>query len=82
VKTFMDVHTIKGAKAADVAKAHLEDLKVQHNHGVEFVRYWVDEKAGKIFCLSRAESADAPVAAHREAHGLLPEEVYEVTEGS
>ena len=80
MKLYMDVHTVAGATAEAVAQAHLADLKVQHKHNVEFVRYWVDEKAGKIFCLIRAEDADSPVEAHREAHGLLPEAIYEVVE--
>ncbi len=80
-KLYMDVHTIAGATADAVAGAHAEDLKVQHKHGVEFVKYWVDEKAGKVFCLIRADDALSPVEAHREAHGLVPDEIYEVTEG-
>ncbi len=81
MKLFMDVHTVPGATKEGVAKAHLEDLRVQHKHNAEFVSYWVDEKAGKIFCLIRANDANAGIEAHREAHGLLPESVYEVTEG-
>ncbi|MEO8330401.1 MAG: nickel-binding protein, partial [Candidatus Nanopelagicales bacterium] len=42
----------------------------------------VDEKAGKIFCLVEAPSAEAAVQVHREAHGLLADEVFEVVEGS
>lgn len=80
---FIDVHTLKGgAKADDVAKAHVADLKVQDKHGVKFVKYWVDEKAGKIFCLSSAPSKEAAIAVHREAHGLVADEIYEVKEGA
>jgi Protein of unknown function (DUF4242) len=81
MKLFMDVHSLAGVTVDAVAAAHAEDLKVQHKHGVEFIRYWVDEQAGKVFCLMRAADANAPVAAHREAHGLVPDEIYEVTEG-
>src|SRR5690349_12820434 len=49
---FMDVHTIEGGVAAgDVAGAHQADLAAQAPHGVDYLRYWVDEAAGKIFCL-------------------------------
>jgi hypothetical protein len=80
---YMDVHEIGGGVAvADVAKAHEEDLKVQDAHDVKYLRYWVNEPAGKIFCLVEAPSADAANTVHREAHGLVADAVYEVQEGS
>jgi hypothetical protein len=78
---FMDVHNMEGGvSAADVAGAHQADLATQEAHGVEYKRYWVDEKAGKIFCLVEAPSADAAATVHREAHGLVADEIYEVSE--
>ena len=77
---FMDVHTVEGATEEDVAKAHAADLAAQDKHGVRYLKYWVDEKAGKIFCLAEAPDAEAAVAVHREAHGLVPDEIYEVSE--
>jgi len=80
---FMDVHNMDGGvSAADVAGAHEADLKTQGAHGVEYKRYWVDEKQGKIFCLVEAPSADAASTVHREAHGLVADEIYEVSEHS
>ena len=80
---FMDVHTLEGAVSAeDVAAAHQKDLEVQGKHGVDYKSYWVDEKAGKIFCLCEAPSAEAAHAVHREAHGLVAAEIYEVQQGS
>jgi hypothetical protein len=78
---FMDVHDMDGGvSAGDVAKAHQADLDTQGKYGVEYKRYWVDEKAGKIFCLVEAPDADAASTVHREAHGLVADEIYEVTE--
>lgn len=78
---FMDVHTIEGGvSAADVAKAHQADLETQVTHGVNYLRYWVDESAGKIFCLVEAEDAEAANTVHREAHGLVADEIYAVSE--
>ena len=78
---FMDVHTIDGGVAAsDVAVAHLADLATQDRYGVRYLRYWVDESAGKIFCLVDADSAADAARVHREAHGLVADDVFTVTE--
>jgi len=79
---FMDVHNVPGVKAEDVAKAHQEDLRVQGEHGVDYKSYWVDEANGKIFCLVDAPDAEAANTVHREAHGLVADEVYPVKEGT
>jgi hypothetical protein len=80
---FMDVHSMDGGVSADdVAKAHMADLEEQDAHGVKYLRYWVDEGAGKIFCLVDAPDAEAANTVHREAHGLVADEIYEVQEGS
>lgn len=80
---FMDVHSIEGGVGmADVAKAHMADLQTQAAHGVDYKQYWVDEKAGKIFCLVEAPNAEAANTVHRDAHGLVAEEIYQVEEGS
>lgn len=79
---FMDVHTLDGSVGIeDVAKAHQADLGVQGKHNVDYQRYWVDEKNGKIFCLVSAPSAEAAATVHREAHGLVAHEIYLVAEG-
>lgn len=78
---YMDVHTIEGGVGVDdVAGAHALDLETQGKYGVEYKKYWVDEAQGKIFCLVEAESADAAAAVHREAHGLVADEIYLVSE--
>jgi len=80
---FMDAHTVEGGvSAADVAAAHQADLKTQAEYGVDYQRYWVDEAAGKIFCLVEAPDAEAANTVHREAHGLVADEIYAVTEGT
>lgn len=80
---FMDVHNIEGGvSASDVAGAHQKDLEIQAEHGVNYLRYWVNEGAGKIFCLVDAPDADTAAHVHREAHGLVADEIYEVKEGS
>jgi hypothetical protein len=80
---FMDVHDLgPGNVTADaVAEAHEADLRVQDEYGVRFLRYWVDEEQGKVYCLSEAPNAQAIIDTHRAAHGLLPDTVGEVTGG-
>ncbi|MEO5678207.1 MAG: nickel-binding protein [Acidimicrobiales bacterium] len=57
-------------------------MATQEKYGVTYQRYWVDEKAGKIFCYVEAPDAEAAHSVHREAHGLVADEIYEVTEHS
>jgi len=79
---YLDVHNVEGGVSAkDVADAHLKDLKEQTKHGVNYIRYWVDEKAGKVFCLVEAPNKEAAVAVHREGHGLVADQIFEVVEG-
>jgi hypothetical protein len=78
---FMDVHTIEGGVDANaVAEAHRKDLETQGEYGVKYLRYWVDEAAGKIFCLVDADEAEDAITVHREAHGLVADELYTVIE--
>ena len=80
---YMDVHTIDGGvSACDVEKAHLADLAEQGKHDVRYLRYWVDETNGKVFCLVEAPSTDAAETVHKEAHGLVADEIYPVSEHS
>ena len=79
---YMDMHNIDGGvKAEDVAGAHMADLQTQEQYGVKYLRYWVDEGQGKIFCLVDAPSEDAANRVHREAHGLVAQSIHPVIEG-
>ena len=80
---FMDVHTMPGPVGlSEVAGAHAADLRTQERYGVRYLRYWVDEDEGKIFCLVDAPDAEAAVSVHREAHGLVADAIFAVAEGS
>ena len=79
----MDVHSIDGGvKVEDVAKAHIADLQTQGTYDVKYLRYWVNEDAGKVFCLVEAPSPTAASTVHREAHGLVADDIFQVQEGS
>jgi hypothetical protein len=80
---YMDVHTIAGGVTVeDVTQAHAADLHAQGAHDVSYLRYWVDEANGKVFCLVEAPSADAAATVHKQAHGLVADEIFQVQEGS
>lgn len=80
---YMDTHhKVEGLTAEAVAGAHQRDLEVQGKHGVSYQKYWFDEGSGKVFCLVEAPSKEAAEAVHREAHGLLADEIIEVKEGA
>ena len=78
--TYIDIHDLPGAVTAeDLAKAHLADQQVQGKHGVEYHKYWVNRKNGKLFCMCTAPSAEAAAAVHQEAHGNTALKIIEVT---
>jgi hypothetical protein len=79
----MDVHQIDGGVSMDdVAKAHLADLQAQGAYDVRYLRYWVDEGNGQVFCLVEAPTPQAAADVHRQAHGLVADHIYQVQEGS
>jgi hypothetical protein len=81
---FMDVHESlpEGASATDVAQAHAADVKTQDRYGVKYLKYWVNDEEGKVFCLVEAPDAETAITVHREAHGLVADRIHEVQEGS
>lgn len=75
----MDIHEVPGGVSAeDVAKAHTEDVKIEDKYGVHYHKYWVNEKAGKIFCLCHAPDAEAATQVHRQAHGMVADKIIEI----
>lgn len=79
---YLDVHhKIEGLTLDAVKHAHECDLAVQDKYGVKYLRYWYDLNSGRVYCLVEAPDKDAAEAVHREAHGLLADEINEVTEG-
>jgi hypothetical protein len=80
---FMDHHKgVEGLTADAVAEAHKKDEEIQDQYGVKYHRYWYNEDTGEVFCLAEAPNKEAAEAVHREAHGLVADEITEVKEGS
>lgn len=80
---YLDTHDhIPGLTAEALAGAHARDVEVGSKVGVDYRKYWFDESTGKVYCLVEAPSAEAAIAVHQEAHGLLADHIQEVREGA
>jgi hypothetical protein len=79
---FLDIHhKVNGLTSDAIAEAHRKDLQVQQKFGVNYLKYWFNEKDGRVFCLVEAPDKESAIKVHKEAHGLLADEIFEVTEG-
>ena len=79
---YMDIHKgVDGLTAEAVIEAHKKDLETQGKHGVKYLKYWYNEEEGTVFCLFEAPNKEAGATVHREAHGLVADEIIEVKEG-
>lgn len=80
---YMDTHKhVDGLTAEAVINAHQQDLAVQDKHEVKYHKYWYSEAEGTVYCLVEAPSKEAAEAVHREAHGLVADELVEVRGGT
>jgi class 3 adenylate cyclase len=75
---YMDRHYVEGATRHAVADAHQRDMALQDKYDVKFLTYWFDETRCTAFCLIEAPNRETIERAHREAHGLVPNEILEV----
>jgi len=76
---FMDIHgSIDGVSPDEVYNAHVLDLQTRAKYGVEYLTYWFNTGGGKVFCLVQAPDRESCERVHREAHGLVADEIIEV----
>ncbi len=80
---FLDIHRLPAGtvKFTDVMAAHQKDLAVQKQFGVNFIKFWVDENNGLVYCLSTAPDTGSIRLTHEKAHGLLPDYISSVQQG-
>ena len=80
---YIDVHQLTPGKVSfkDVAAAHAKDLAEEKAYGVHFLKYWVNEEKGTVYCLSSASDTESIIKTHAKAHGLIPTAFYPVTDG-
>ncbi|HET9487009.1 MAG TPA: DUF4242 domain-containing protein [Chryseosolibacter sp.] len=83
-RLFLDVHDIGPGKVTfeAVADAHKKDLATEGEYDVHFIKYWVDEDAGKVYCLAESSSEADVFKTHAKAHGLVPDYIMQVTAGT
>jgi len=80
---YLDIHhKVEGMTSEGIEEAHRRDLEIQEKYNARYIKYWYDISTGKAFCLIEAPSKEAAEAVHREAHGLVADEIIEVIEGS
>ena len=67
----MDLHEDlpQGTTAKDVADYHAKDVSSHGEYGVKYLRFWIDEGAGRVFCLIEAPNAQIAMRFHREGQG-------------
>jgi class 3 adenylate cyclase len=76
---FMDIHRLADSVTPDeLTQCHLNDLKVQGNHGVQYLTYWFNDATRRAFCLCEAPSAEAAVSVHRDGTSGPPDDIIEV----
>jgi hypothetical protein len=79
---YIDVHTeVEGMTAEGIEAAHKKDLEVQDKYDVKYLKYWYNTASRRAFCLIEAPDKEAANRVHLEAHGLVANEIIEVTEG-
>jgi hypothetical protein len=49
---------------------------------VHYLKYWVDDTAGKVFCLVDAPDPESAARVHLKAHGLVADRIFPVKEGA
>jgi hypothetical protein len=80
---YMDIHknVRKGLSAEEGDRIHQMDLAVQDKYSVKYLNSWYSAADGVVFCLVEAPSKEAAEAVHREAHGFVADEIFEITQG-
>ncbi len=80
---FMDVHhKVEGVTPEALIEAHRKDVETQQKYGVDYKQYWLDKDTETVFCLVEAPDKESAERVHREAHGLVADEIHEVMVGT
>ncbi|WP_200975061.1 nickel-binding protein [Echinicola sp. 20G] len=77
----MDFHQFEHLSIEDVKTAHIADVAIQDAYGVKYHQFWVNEKAGTVFCLVEGPDKETCELVHQMAHGAVPCALTEVEVG-
>jgi Nickel responsive protein SCO4226-like len=81
VPLFMEVHdNLLAVTPEAIADAQQRAVELQGKHGVKHLRYWLDAKIGRMFCLVEGPTKEAVFAVRHDARSILPNMIYEVVE--
>ncbi len=80
---YMDVHKqVSNLNPGELEEMARKGIEAARKKGVNFHNFWYSEKDGCIFCLCEAPNKEAALEAHQAAGESLPDEIFEVKEGS
>ena len=78
---FMDVYTLlRDVSTGDVIGAYEPGRSTGDRFGVSYLRHWVSDPPGKVFCLVEAEDPALITVCHGVAPGIVAHEIYPVSE--
>jgi hypothetical protein len=77
---FIDMYNLPGITEDSVGQACEKIREVEGKYDINLMHTCFDQSTGKGFCLYEAPNTQASDQARREAHGLVPDEVFQVEE--
>lgn len=79
---YLDIHRdVEGLTPEAIEEVHQRDVMLQEKYDVRVLKYWYDVNSKTAFCLMTAPDKDACETLHRQAHGNVAAEIFEVVEG-
>jgi len=81
---FIEAHHKVSGKVSfeDVVRAHAKDLAVEKKYGMQFLKCWLDETEGTIYCLSTSAGSRQIIKTHAVPCVLLADQKFQVPEGN
>ena len=80
---FIEAHHKVSGKVSfeDVVRAHAKDLAVEKKYGMQFLKCWLDETEGTIYCLSTSAGSRQIIKTHAQVYVLLADQKVLAPEG-
>jgi hypothetical protein len=82
MQLFMDIHKhVSGLTKKTVEDANAADVTTQDERNATYMPHWFNDMTGDVFSLFHPPSEEAATQVHREAQGLVADDIIEVQEG-